>query len=89
MRSNVLVPVLSAAIAASLALGGAAFAAATTTSGTIKSIDTKAMTVTLSNGMTYHLPAGFKLAGFKAGEKVSVTSETKNGLHEATILKAE
>lgn len=89
MRSKFFAPVLSAAVIASMALGGAAFAAAATTSGTIKKIDTKAMTVTLSNGITYHLPAGFKLAGFKAGEKVAVTSELKGALHEATGMKAE
>jgi Cu/Ag efflux protein CusF len=84
MRSKIL-PV---ALIASLTLAGAAFAAATDVTGTIKKIDTKAMTVTLSNGTTYHLPAGFKIAGFKTGEKVTVTSEMKGALHEATGMKA-
>ncbi|MGV8986989.1 MAG: DUF1344 domain-containing protein [Cypionkella sp.] len=84
MRSKFLPLVLIAGVA----FGGAAFAAGADTSGAIKSIDTKAMTVTLADGTTYHLPAGFKLGAFKVGEKVTITSETKGTLHEATAMKA-
>ncbi len=84
MRSNI----LSLAVIASLGLAGAAFAASTDTAGTIKSIDAKAMTVTLADGTTYHLPAGFKLDGFKVGEKVDVTWDAKGSLKDATGMKA-
>lgn len=84
MRSKILPLVLIAGVA----FGGAAFAAATDTAGTIKSIDAKAMTVTLADGTTYHLPAGFKLGAFKVGEKVSVTWEAKGALKDAMAMKA-
>lgn len=56
--------------------------------GVIKSIDAKAMTVTLAGGKVYHLPAGFNVAGFKVGEKVQVTWSAKGKLHEATGMTA-
>ena len=84
MRSNI----LSLALIASLGLGGAVLAASTDTSGVIKSIDTKAMTVVLEDGTTYHLPAGYDVKPFKVGEKVVVSWEMKGTLKEATALKA-
>ena len=75
-------------IAAAVGLSGAAFAAGTAANGTIKSIDAKAETVTLSDGHTYQLPKGFKLDGFKVGEKVSLMWEMKAGKYEASELKA-
>lgn len=85
MRSNIL---SLAAFIAVVGFGGATFAAATDTSGVIKSIDAKAMTVTLADGSTYHLPAGFKLGTFKVGEKVVVSWEAKGELKEAAGMKA-
>lgn len=84
MRSKILPLVLIAG----MTFGGAAFAAATDTAGTIKAIDAKAMTVTLEDGTTYQLPAGFKLDAFKVGEKVSVSWEAKGALKDATGMKA-
>lgn len=80
--------ILPLVLIAGLSFGGAAFAAATDTAGTIKSIDAKALTVTLQDGTTYQLPAGFKLDAFKVGEKVSVSWEAKGALKEATGMKA-
>ena len=80
--------IVSLALIAGISLAGAAYAATSNAAGAIKSIDTKAMTVTLADGSTYHLPAGFKLDGFKVGEKVSITWEAKGALHEATGMKA-
>ena len=84
MRSKI----LSVALVTGMTFAGAAFAAATDTAGVIKTIDTKAMTVTLVDGSSYQLPAGFKLDGFKVGEKVSITWEAKGAVHEASAMKA-
>jgi hypothetical protein len=84
MRSNT----LALALVASLGLAGAVLAASTDTTGVIKSIDQKAMTVMLEDGTTYHLPAGYDVKPFKVGEKVVVSWEMKGTLKEATALKA-
>ncbi len=62
---------------AAVMLGSSAFAASMQAIGTIKAIDAKAMTVTMSDGKVYELPAGFKLTDFKVGEKVTLTWEKK------------
>ncbi len=74
------------ALVAAVAFSGAAFAAATEVTGVIKSIDAKAETVTLEDGKVYHLPKGFKLEAFKAGAKVTLKAETKDGKEEATEM---
>lgn len=69
------------------AMGSAGLAfAATTAEGTIKSIDTKAHTLTLSDGKVYMLPANFKDPGLKIGEKVSVVWAMKGTQYEATAV---
>lgn len=75
-------------LAAAVGLSGAGFAAGTAATGTIKSIDVKAETVTLQDGKTYQLPSGFKLDAFKVGEKVSLMWEMKGGKYEASELKS-
>jgi len=85
MRS-ILLPVVTV-----LALGSASLAmaaGATTTDGTIKTIDKKAHSVTLSDGSTYTMPKTIKLKGFKVGEKVAVTWEKKGAVNAATALVA-
>lgn len=81
--------ILPLALIASMTFGAVAFAAPTDTKGTIKAIDEKAMTVTLEDGTTYTLPAGFKLAEIKVGEKVVVTWDAKGDMKEVTGIKAE
>ncbi len=81
---NVFIPAL---IASAIGLSGAAFAADTTATGKIKSIDQKAMSITLDNGKSYQLPKGFKLEGFKIGEKVSVLWSEVGGKYEASQVK--
>ncbi|MGB4828816.1 MAG: DUF1344 domain-containing protein [Paracoccaceae bacterium] len=78
-------------ILASLALGSflaasAAFAAASDVTGTIKTIDPAAHTVTLSDGITYTLAADFKAAGFKVGEKVVLSWEMDGTVHKALSM---
>jgi Cu/Ag efflux protein CusF len=77
--------IVPALVAVTLAASPFAFAAETAT-GAIKSFDMKAHTLTLENGTTYMLPAGFKDPGFKKGEKVSVVWEMKDGKHEASAV---
>ena len=79
---------LSLVIAASLTFGAAAFAA-TETSGTIKAIDTTALTITLDDGTVYYLPAGFKLDAYKPGETVKITWDMQADKHEASAVTAE
>ena len=74
MRSNFVSAVLVTAV---LGFGSAAMAAGTAATGVIKSIDAKAMTVTMVDGVIYTLPLGFKIADFKVGEKVALTWELK------------
>lgn len=71
-----------AVVLASLALMGPAFAAQTT--GTVKSFDAKAHTLTLKDGVVYYLPTGFKDPGLKPGKKVSITWEMKSNQHQAS-----
>ena len=82
-----LFPLAAAALVAS---SFGAFAADTMTTGVIKAVDIKAMTVTLEDGAVYTLPAGFKDPGLKAGEKVTIAWKMANTKHAAdtvTIVK--
>jgi Cu/Ag efflux protein CusF len=79
---------VSTAAAAVLASSSLAFAAAMhNTSGIVKAFDTKAMTLTLANGRKYMLPKNFKDPGLKAGDKVSISWDTKNGSRVAETVK--
>lgn len=75
-------------LVAALATAGAAMASPTVTMGTIKSLDAKALTVTLADGTVYQLPKGFKADTFKPGEKVKITWELKGKAHEAAAMTA-
>ncbi|CAN7492187.1 DUF1344 domain-containing protein [Pararhizobium sp. LjRoot235] len=75
----------SLTIISAISLSSAAFAASTTSS-TIRALDTKAMTLTLKDGTSYRLPAGFKGPGLKVGEKVTVAYEMIGKKHQATAV---
>jgi Cu/Ag efflux protein CusF len=80
---------IPAVIAGTILATPIAFAAQQAT-GTVKAIDLSAMTLTLSDGTTYHLPQGFKDPGIKMGEQVQVSWNMVNGQHNAaavTIVK--
>ena len=82
--------IIPAAVAATLSVATLAMAAPQHATGTVKTFDHKAMTLTLSDGATYALPKGFKDPGLKAGEKVSVSWDMmgKNKTAETvTIVK--
>lgn len=72
-----------AALAVMVAASPLAFAAESAT-GTIKSLDMKAHTVTLNDGTTYYLASGFKDPGLKSGQKVRVDWNMQGGKHEAS-----
>ena len=71
-HGTLLVP---AAIAAFLATSATSFAAVEHASGTIKTFDSKAMTLTLASGETYLRRKTFQDPGLKAGERVSIDWE--------------
>jgi len=75
----------SLTVMTAISLSSAAFAASTTV-GTIKSYDAKAMTLTLRNGTAYALPANFKDPGLKIGEKVKIAYDIVNKKHEASAV---
>ncbi|WP_275789497.1 DUF1344 domain-containing protein [Pararhizobium gei] len=75
----------SLTIISAISLSSAAFAANSTT-GTIRAVDAKAMTLTLKNGTSYVLPAGFKDSGLKAGEKVKIAYDVIGKKHQATAI---
>jgi len=82
---KLLVPAVAAAI-----LATSAIAATQNATGTVKAFDSKAMTLTLTNGTEYMLPKGFKDPGIKVGEKVTIAWDTKGGnkiAEKVTIAK--
>lgn len=85
MRSKILAAVLVTAV---MGVASASFAAATAGTGTIKSMDAKAMTVTMQDGTVYKLPADFKIAAFKVGEKVTLTWEMKGTVKDIDTMVA-
>lgn len=74
----------SLTLVSAISLSSAAFAA--TATGTIQSMNSKAMTLTLNKGRSYMLPAGFKAANLKVGEKVKVAYHMVGKKHEATTV---
>jgi hypothetical protein len=48
-------------------------------SGTIKSVDAKNHELTLDDGKTYQVATNVTLTGLKAGDKVKIDEEMKNG----------
>ncbi len=63
----------SVVVVSALSMAPAAFAAPLTMSGTVKSYDTSAKMLKLTNGDSFVIPASFKDPGIKVGEKVKVT----------------
>ncbi|HHZ10393.1 MAG TPA: DUF1344 domain-containing protein [Rhizobiales bacterium] len=77
---------IPAALAAVLSTTALTFAATQHTAGTVKVYDSKAMTLTLADGSTFMLPKNFKDPGLKAGEKVSIDWEQKDGQKQADTV---
>jgi Cu/Ag efflux protein CusF len=79
---------LPAMLAASLAFATSTFAASQSTSGVVKSVDTKNDSITLVDGSSFTLGEGFEAESFKVGEKVVITFTKKNGKMMASSVKA-
>jgi Cu/Ag efflux protein CusF len=67
----------------------AATAAPSTTEGTIKALDAKAMTLTLNDGSVYDLAKSIKMASLKVGEKVKITWTKVGKVDEASAVVVE
>lgn len=76
-------------VAAAIVAPSLALAAAQTTEVTIKSLDAKAMTITASDGVVYHLPTAYTVADLKIGEKVKVTWDKMGTLNQASKVDLE
>jgi Cu/Ag efflux protein CusF len=73
-------------LAGMAALSTAALAASQTMTGDVKSTDTAKHELTLANGSTFEINSHVKLEKFKAGDKVAITYETKDGKMVASKL---
>lgn len=73
----------------SMLMSSAAFAASMTETGTIKTIDEKANTITLADGKLFVLPAKFDHKTIKVGEKVTLTYDMKGKEMLATAVKKD
>jgi uncharacterized protein DUF1344 len=79
------VPIVLIGIASASAI---AFAAVETKVGNIKTINSTKHEIVLSSGETFEFPKTVQLKNFKAGEKVSIAYEMKNGKLMATSVEA-
>ncbi len=77
------------ALAAAAAISTGAFAAALSKTGEVKSTDATKSELVLSTGDTFTLPASFKIASLKTGEKVKVTYQMKDGKMVATHVSPQ
>jgi Cu/Ag efflux protein CusF len=76
MSIKVVTPVLLAALTA---MSVSAFAASQTRTGDVKSTDAAKHELTLANGDTFELNSGIKIDKIKAGDKVAITFDMKDG----------
>lgn len=77
----------SLAVAAITALALPAVAATQTKTGEIKSTDSAKHELVLANGDTFQLGANVKVDKLKAGEKVTVSYESKDGKMIASSVR--
>ena len=83
---RILTGVLSAlVISAGVALS-AGSAAAADDEGTISSVDTESLTITLDNGNTYRLPGEFNVESLTVGMEVVIAYDTIEGERTVTDL---
>ncbi|WDR05469.1 DUF1344 domain-containing protein [Devosia rhodophyticola] len=88
--------ILPAALALALGISGVSYAASTTSAGisttpqsisdTVKSFDLSSHSITLNNGTTYTLPAGFKDPGLKVGSMVTLKYQMNGTAHKVDSL---
>lgn len=77
-------------LATAIAAVAAANAQAAETTGTVRSVNTKSDSVTLSDGTTYSLPEGIEAESVKVGEKVRIKfSSSHNQNRASSLVKAK
>ncbi|WP_439541694.1 DUF1344 domain-containing protein [Hyphomicrobium sp.] len=76
MSTKVVAPIMLAALTA---MSVSAFAASQTKTGDVKSTDAAKHELTLANGDTFEVGSHVKLDKIKAGDKVAITFDTKDG----------
>lgn len=80
-----LIPLL---LVASVGASSVALAAPSTAHGSIRSLDGKACTVTLSDKYVYQFAPKCDFTKLKAGEKVAITFSISGKLRKATAISA-
>lgn len=74
------------AVATAAVLVAATNAQAAETTGTVRSVNTKSDSITLSDGRTYILPEAIEAESVKVGERVKVTFTQSKGKNRASSL---
>ncbi len=88
MENNMKIINLFMVMAAACLFATTAFAATTSVTGVIKSIDAPNDSITLVGGVTYTLGNEMEAETFKTGERVKIIFETKKGKIIASSVKA-
>ncbi|MFZ5713191.1 MAG: DUF1344 domain-containing protein [Bradyrhizobium sp.] len=77
-------------LATAIAAVAATNAQAAETTGTVRSVNTRSDSVTLSDGTTYSLPEGIETESVKVGEKVRIKfSSSHNQNRASSLVKAK
>jgi len=82
---QLIVPAIAVAFLATAPLA----LASQTTQGTVRHLDARAMTLSLSDGHIYHLPKGWSDPGIKAGDKVAISYGIKDSHRVAESVTAQ
>jgi Cu/Ag efflux protein CusF len=73
--------------AASVGLITATNAYAAEATGTVRSVNTKSDSITLSDGKVYVLPEGIEAESIKVGERVNITFSQSKGKNRASAVE--
>lgn len=73
-------------LATAIAAVAATNAQAAETTGTVRSVNTRSDSVTLSDGTTYSLPEGIEAESVKVGEKVRIKFTSSHNQNRASSL---
>ncbi|MGT2504683.1 DUF1344 domain-containing protein (plasmid) [Bradyrhizobium guangxiense] len=73
-------------LATAIAVVAATNAQAAETTGTVRSVNTRSDSVTLSDGTTYSLPEGIEAESVKVGEKVRIKFTSSHNQNRASSL---
>lgn len=77
-------------LATAIAAVAATNAQAAETTGTVRSVNTRSDSITLSDGTTYSLPEGIEAESVKVGEKVRIKfSASHNQNRASSLVKAK